>query len=195
MKILKLILLSFIIVISFNINLFSQVSYEAAIKNIKVVTADTDYGNCVYFDIYLRQNGGPGPLFLADADFKFIFNAANFTNPTINFVQGSSQLYNSPGAITTSYDASIVTQFLSPNELVISVIPPGFSTQSEFDTRVAKIDGTPDKHRLGTFVVYTFANISGLSGATWKTGKGGTVVTSFATNEPWISSPAAGTLK
>jgi len=195
MKILKLILLSLIIVISFNINLFSQVSYEAAITNLKVVTTDPTYGNCVYFDIYLRQNGGPGPLYLGNADFKFIFNASNFTNPAIEYVSGSSQLYNSSGTQISFYEGALATEYKTPNELIISVNPPGFSTQSDFYSRIAKIDGTPDKHRLGTFVVYKFDNISGLSGSTWKTGKGGTVVTSFATNYPWVSSPAIGTLK
>ena len=195
MKILKLILLSFIIVVSFNINLFSQVSYEAAITNLKVVTADPTYGNCVYFDIYLRQNEGPGPLYLGNADFKFIFNAANFTNPAIEYVSGSSQLFNSSGTQISFYEAVLAAEYKAPNELIINVIPPGFSNQAEFDSRIAKIDGTPAKHRLGTFVVYKFTSFSGLSGSTWKTGKGGTVVTSFATNYPWVSSPAIGTLK
>jgi hypothetical protein len=194
MKILKLSSLVFILILFFNINLFSQVSYEATVKSQRYNNADPEYGKCVYFDIYLKQNEGSGPLCLADADFKLIFDAANFTNPTIKFVQGSSQLYNSLGAPTINYETSIVAAFSSPNELIISVIPPVFSTQKEFDSKIAKIDGTPDKHKLGTFVVYTMVNISEVIGLKWKSGTGGTVVTSFEPKSPWSSSPAKGSL-
>ena len=112
MKTLTLILEAFIILILFNINLFSQISYEASVTSQRYNIKDPSYGRCVYFDIYLRQNEGSGPLYLADADFKLFFDAANFTNPTVKFIPGSSRLYNSQGALTANYEASLVAEFI-----------------------------------------------------------------------------------
>jgi hypothetical protein len=192
MKILKLISLAFIISILISINSYSQVQFEASVTSQRYNNADPEYGKCVYFDIYLKQNGGSGPLYLAFADFKLNFDAANFINPTVKFVQGSSRLYNSLGSQTSDYDASIAAEFSTPNEIYISISPPEFSKQSEFDSKAAKIDGSSEKHKLGTFVVYTMVNISEIIGLKWKTGTGGTVVTTFEPKSPWVASPAKG---
>ena len=190
LKLIKMVII--LIVLLFNINLFSQVQYEASIANQTVVLSDPTYGNCVYFDIYLRQNGGPGPLYLADSDFKFTFNVASFTTPTIKYIAGSTILHNSLGGLTTFYNGNISTSFNSPNKLGINVLGLNIISENQFNQRVAKIDGTPSYHKLGTFVVYTIVNLTGTFGLTWKTGAGGTVVTSMHPYCPWSSCQAIG---
>ena len=190
LKLIKMVII--LIVLLFNINLFSQVQYEASIANQTVVLSDPTYGNCVYFDIYLRQNGGPGPLYLADSDFKFTFNVASFTTPTIKYIAGSTVLHNSLGGLTTFYNGNISTSFTSPNKLGINVLGLNIISENQFNQRVAKIDGTPSYHKLGTFVVYTIVNLTGTFGLTWKTGAGGTVVTSMHPYCPWSSCQAIG---
>ncbi len=81
MKTLKLVQLAIIIVVLLSADLFAQVQFKAYVKNQEVVLNDPAYAgaNTVYFDVYLQQNGGPGPLYLANSDFKFTFNFGNFT--------------------------------------------------------------------------------------------------------------------
>jgi hypothetical protein len=195
MKTKKLIQFALIIMILLNVNLFSQVEYKAAVKNQTLALGDATYGDCIYFDVYLQKNGGSGPLYLANADFKFTFNQENFTGDAIEYIDESNELYNSSGASTTYYNANIAPAFVAPNILSISVAGLVFTTQIQFNTRVAMIDGTADKHKLGQFVVYTISNTSGKFGLNWLTGVGGTVVTSFEAVSPWASSPATGTLE
>ena len=189
MKTLKLIKLVLIIaVVLFNTNLFSQVLFTAEVKNQTLVPADPTYGNCVYFEVWLTENAGSsGPLYLANADFAFNFNVVNFTTPIIEYIGSSAALFNSLGAATTFYEAGISPAFVSPDKLVISIQPPTFTTQAQFNARVAMIDATPNKHKLGQFVVYT-CNMTGSMGLLWKSGVGGTAITSFAAVSPWNSS-------
>ena len=195
MKTFKFFLLVSVMTLIFSVNVFSQVQFKATITNQQAVLADPTYGNCVYFDVYLQQDGGPGPLYLANADFKFTFNVANFSGSTIEYIDGSNELWNSSGAATTSYNENIAPTFIAADKLAINVQPPTFTTQTNFNSRVAKIDATPNKHKLGHFVVYTISNTSGNFGLTWLTGIGGTVVTSFEPTTPWASSQATGTLE
>ncbi len=195
MKTIKLVQLALVISVLLSANLYSQVLFKATITNQQAVLADPTYGNCVYFDLYLQQDGGPGPLYLANADFKFTFNVANFSGSTIEYIDASNELWNSNGTETSSYNENIAPTFLAANQLVINVQPPTFTTQTQFNTRIAKIDATPSKHKLGQFVVYTVSNTSGYFGLTWLTGVGGTVVTSFEPATPWVSSQATGTLE
>ena len=195
MKTFKLVQLALVIIILLSANLYSQVLFKATITNQQAVLADPTYGNCVYFDLYLQQDGGPGPLYLANADFKFTFNVANFSGSTIEYIDASNELWNSNGTETSSYNENIAPIFLAANQLVINVQPPTFTTQTQFNSRIAKIDATPSKHKLGQFVVYTVSNTSGYFGLTWLTGVGGTVVTSFEPATPWVSSQATGTLE
>lgn len=195
MKTFKLFSLVSVITLIISVNVFSQVQFKATITNQQAVLSDPTYGNCVYFDLYLQQDGGTGPLYLANADFKFTFNVANFTGSTIEYVDGSNELWNSNGTATSSYNENIAPTFLAVNQLIINLQPPTFTTQTQFNSRIAKIDGTPSKHKLGQFVVYTISNTSGNFGLTWLTGVGGTVVTSFDPATPWNSSQATGTLE
>ena len=198
MKKLKFVWISLVIIILLSANLYSQVQFKAYVKNQLVVLNDPAYSgaNTVYFDIYLQQDGGPGPLYLANADFKFTFNHANFTmvdgNADFKRVSGSTQLYNSLGVqISPSMGPTFQ---LSSNTLIINYQPPPFFDQDEFDNLIPKIDGTVDKHKLGRFVVKTIINTSGTFGLTWKAGSGGTVVTSF-NPITWVSDPATGTFE
>ena len=193
----KLKLINSLLVIIFlllNTNLFGQVLYKAEVKNQVLDRTNLTYGPCVFFDIYLTENtGSSGPLYLADADFKFYFNVSNFTAPAIEFIDGSSMLYNSSGVLTTFYNANIATSFIASNQLVINVLGLGITSQTQFNTRVAMIDATPLKHKLGQFVVYT-CKLIGTFGLTWKTGIGGTVTTTMLPVSPWSTSAATGTL-
>jgi hypothetical protein len=196
MKTFKFFLLVSVMTLIFSVNVFSQVLFKATITNQNAVIADPTYGNCVYFDIYLQQDAGSsGPVYLADADFKFTFNNANFTGATIEYIDESNELWNSSGASTIYYNAGILPTFLAPNYLIVNVAPPGFTTQTQFNSRVAKIDATPNKHKLGHFVVYTVSNTSGNFGLTWLTGVGGTVVVSYDPVSPWNSGGISGTLE
>jgi len=129
-KLIKLVLI--LAVVLFNTNLFSQVLFKAEVKNQTLVPADPTYGNCVYFDIYLAEStGSSGPFYLANADFKFFFNVANFTTPVIEYIAGSSQLYNKTGgSASTWYETGISPAFVPPNELSISINPPSFNLQA-----------------------------------------------------------------
>ena len=192
MKTLKLFSLALIMMVLYSANLFSQVQFSAEVKNQAYVPLDPTYGDCVYFDVYLTDNnpapGHPDSLFLANADFKFTFNVGNFTSPAIEYVASSALLYNRyqvPPILT--YELGISPAFVSPNVLSISINPPTFTSQLQFNQRVARIDGTPNKNKLGQFVVYQ-ANPTGSFGLLWKTGVGGTAITSFAPTTPWNSS-------
>jgi hypothetical protein len=183
-----------------NVSLLSQVQFSAYVANQTVVLNDPAYSgnNTIYFEVFLQQNGGPGPLYLANADFKFTFNGVNFPAPGASLffrrVTGSTAFFNSSGApIAVAYGFSINSA--TANNLIVNVQPPAFNDdQGEFDANIAKIDATPDKHRLGKFVVYPITDLSGTFGLTWKQGVGGTVVTSYANADPWPSSPAVGSL-
>ena len=196
MKTFKLVQFALIITVLLSSNLYSQVLFKAIITNQQAVLADPTYGNCIYFDLYLQQDAGSsGPVYLADADFKFTFNNANFTGAAIEYIDESNELWNSSGASTIYYNAGILPTFLAPNYLIVNVAPPGFTTQTQFNSRVAKIDATPNKHKLGQFVVYTISNTSGNFGLTWLSGVGGTVVVSYDPVSPWISGGISGTLE
>jgi hypothetical protein len=152
----------------FSTNLFSQITYTAEAKNLTLVPADPTYGNCVYFDVYLTENAGSsGPLYLANADFWFTFNVANFTTPTFEYIPTTCLLKNSlGGSLTSFYDLNMATTFIAPNKLVINVPGPTPTTQAQFNAGVAKIDATPNTHRLGQFVVHT-CNMTGTMGLLW----------------------------
>jgi hypothetical protein len=195
MKKLILIYLSCITIgVSLSTNLFSQVLFKAEVKNQVLDRTNLTYGPCVFFDVYLTENtGSSGPLYLADADFWFHFNVSNFTTPAFEYVPGTSVLHNSLGGLTSFYDGGMGGVFISPNKLVINIPGPTPGTQAQFNSTVAKIDATPNTHKLGQFVVYT-SKLSGTFGLTWITGTSGTVVTSMLPVSPWSSSPATGTL-
>jgi len=194
MKTLKLFQLAIVIVVLLTANLFAQVQFKAYVKNQEVVLNDPAYAgaNTVYFDVYLQQNGGTGPLYLANSDFKFTFNFGNFTilNGTDDFqmVYGSAVLYNSNNAIISPETSP--TYQASTHLLIINFAAYVPGSQPGFNANVAKIDETLDKHKLGRFVVKTIINTSGTFGLAWSPE---TIVTSYTPVSPWLSEPATGT--
>ena len=166
----------------FSANLFSQITYTAEVKNqIPDFTGVYGYGPAVLFDVYLTENAGSsGPLYLANADFWFTFNVANFTTPVFEYVPGTSVLHNSLGGLTAFYDGGMGGVFIAPNKLVINVPGPTPSTQAQFNSQVAKIDATPNTHKLGQFVVHT-ALQQGSFGILWSAS---TAITSFTIAVP-----------
>ena len=59
-KLFKLALI--IVVVLFSTNLFSQVQFTVEVKNQTLVPADPTYGDCVYFEVWLTDNNGPGVI-------------------------------------------------------------------------------------------------------------------------------------
>ena len=178
MKTLKLFAVLIAAVLFINTNLFSQVRVKADVTNQQII------GNYVYFDIYLMQDAGSsGPCYLGTCDFKFTFNNTYFTTPVLSRVATSTSLHSTDGTLLTTYPFAYN---VTGNTLTINTNIVAFADQAEFDAMVARIDATPLYHKLGTFRVLSAVPFTtGTMGLTWKTGVGGTVITTFAPVDPW----------
>lgn len=132
-------------------------------------------GTDVYFDIYLRSQSAD-PFFLGSADFTLTFNHGNFTHPTLSFVTDTDPLGNCNFVPTISnfindlatrdnYFSSSATS-ISADRLTINLDGPSPLNQSEFDTRVARVDNQSHTHRLGTFRI-TGSDQTGNLGLNW----------------------------
>jgi hypothetical protein len=147
----------------------------------------------LFFDIYLQLVSGD-PVYLENSDFVFSYDSANFSSPQFGFVDGSTYLLNSNGARTTAYNYNIYTRFgeaFNAGNLTVLVQLPAFSSQSEFDSRVARIDGQDGVHRLGRFYLTGMQNVSVNPDITWKTSGDGfdTQIFSLDNNSPWNGEP------
>ena len=178
--------------------LLGQVEVELTIENQTVVGTD------FFFDLYLTRtatNPGAGDLYLGNADFVLTFNDGNFTNPVL----GKNPAASPGGCTFVPTDNSglnpLFTQdqyfnntalAISGNELFINLNGPTPSSQTVFDTRVAKIDQSPSTHRLGGFKISGISTSNGTAGLTWKTSGGGVVTQVFtlANTSPWASTAA-----
>lgn len=146
-----------LLLISSNTN--AQVPFKLTVSNQLTV------GTSVEFDVFLQANSTE-PLYLSPSDFVLIFNNANFTNPALSYIDNSCVLVNSNGIPTSAYNTA-VTQKISGNHLFISFNEINFSTQNEFNNRIARIDNTPLTHKLGRFSVSNITNTSGTLGLQW----------------------------
>ncbi len=171
---------------------YGQVSADLTIENQQVVGTD------FFFDIYLTRTG-TNDLYLGNADFAIYFESGFFTNPQI-FVEGDE----SPGFCTfvpttqsalnnfatqDLYYNNTACEILNGNLLVININGPTPSTQTNFNTRVAKIDNTALTHRLGRFRVSGVSNPAGYMGLEWKTVNQGvyTLIFSLEPFSPFFS--------
>ncbi len=163
----------------------AEVTVQGTIAN-QVATA-----NSVSFDVYLTRTGS-NDLYIGNADFAFTFNSVNFTNPAFEYIDESNILKNSNGTATTSYNENIVTDILPGNILVININQPAFSNQTQFNSRIAKVDNVISTHKIGRFTLSGISNPAGMFNLEWKT-MGSGVNSNIQTLEninPWISSAA-----
>lgn len=167
-------------------------SLEASAQNLSLDIRNQRYsGDTMFFDVYLRKTSGSN-IYLGNSDFVLTYNHANFSSPTLNYVSGSTVLKNSGSTATTLYDANIATTIgttgLNANKLVINVLQPTFSNQTEFNSRIAMIDSSSNTHRLGTFYVLGLVSPTATPNLQWVTSAGTiTKVFTLASSTPWKS--------
>lgn len=126
---------------------FGQSVTDLSISNQRI-SNDT-----FYFDIYL-QRAGASDYYLGNCDFVLNYDYANFSNTTFGMVSGSTVFYNALTARTHYYDNTIwhvLGNGGNANQLLIYLVQPTVSTNTDFNTKLAKIDTTTNKSRLGTF--------------------------------------------
>ncbi|MEM7106261.1 MAG: T9SS type A sorting domain-containing protein [Bacteroidota bacterium] len=197
------------ILISFGLTGKAQVKVECTIENQMV--SGTDF----FFDIYLKTTPGTsGDLYLDNADFIFTFNHGNFTNPVfskvsnpnppLGFIQNGYNTFVSvtntdPEAVATNnnvqkfYYDNTSTSINSSNELIINLNGAAPTDQTNFDDKVAQIEGTASTFRLGRFKVSGISDATGSAGMTWKgTGAGlRTKIFSLTPSSPFTSTQVA----
>lgn len=173
---------------------FSQVNVDLTIENQETV------GNDYFFDIYLKTTGA-NPLYLGNSDFVLTFNASDFISPTITS-EGTSPGFctfvptdqNGNNILFTrdAYFNNTSVEIMNTSELLINLNGPTPSTQTNFDTRVARIDNTALTHRLGRFKVSGISNTSGFMNLQWKTSGAGVTTQVFTLEpvSPWNSTQA-----
>jgi hypothetical protein len=175
----------FLIIILIGSLTFSQVSADLTIENQNVVGTD------FLFDIYLTRTG-INDLYLGTADFVMTFNGSAFTNPTV--VRENSTFWNltstSGNPVNVSYRSATSPAAIMGNEIIINLNQISFGDQDEFDDAVARIDNTPNTHRLGRYRVSGINNSSTFMNLQWKSSGAGvtTMVFTLAPVSPWISS-------
>jgi hypothetical protein len=120
------------------------------------------------------------------------FNGSAFTNPTV--VRENSTFWNltstSGNPVNVSYRSATSPAAIMGNEIIINLNQISFGDQEEFDDAVARIDNTPNTHRLGRYRVSGINNSSTFMNLQWKSSGAGvtTMVFTLAPVSPWISS-------
>lgn len=122
-------------------------------------------GNTVEFDIYIQATGTE-PVYLSVSDLAFDFNLANFENPVFTYINNSCNLKNSLGAPAVNYN-TMISQYVSGNTLIINIPEMDVATQADFNTMVARIDATPNTHKIGRFSLSGIINPAGMLGMHW----------------------------
>jgi hypothetical protein len=135
------------------------------VKAALTVTNQSISGSEFSFDIYLNTvTGTTGDLFLGNADFVFTFDVTKFTSPMITQV-GAASDFCTFVPITATGTNIIFTQdgyfnrtspSLSGSEIRVNLSDPAPGSQTVFNTRIAKIDGSPLTHCLGRFKITGF---------------------------------------
>ncbi|MFA5011876.1 MAG: T9SS type A sorting domain-containing protein [Ignavibacteria bacterium] len=122
-------------------------------------------GNAVEFDVYVQATGTE-PIYLSVSDLAFDFNLANFENPVFTYINNTCNLKNSLGTPAAIYN-TMISQYISGNILIINIPEMEIVTQADFNSMVARIDGTPLTHRIGRFSLSGIVNSSGTLGMHW----------------------------
>lgn len=180
----KLFTTSFCAILLFAGTVSPQVFGDLTIANQQAVGTD------FFFDIYLTRTGA-NDIYLGTADFVLTFNASAFTSPTL--VREGSSFWNltstSSNPVGASYRGLTSTAPIVGNEIIINLNQVGFGDQSDFDDFVARINNTPNTHRLGRYRVTGITNTSEFMNLQWKTTGTGltTQIFTFDNVTPWIT--------
>lgn len=130
-------------------------------------------GSDFYFDLYLRATTDvPGNLYLANADFIFTFNNANFSSPVLSLVPSTCNFIpnniGSTGLCQSLYESNLDVS-IAGNQLRINLNTVLATNQTNLDNNIANITTTIGAHRLGRFKVSGISNPGGTAGLQWKT--------------------------
>ncbi len=185
MKLIKFI--SLITLWLFTTNVAAQVETKAVLQDISI------NGSIVQFDIYLNTtNSSSGNLLLGEADFVMTFNTSVFSNPTFAKISSNTFQPNNPGGNNTNLTNTHYNNFAIPlaitgNELIVNLKAPS-PTSSTINTSVARINSTPNVHRLGRFQLDGY--ISGSIDLKWKMAGSGqtTRILGFDNFAPFLQS-------
>lgn len=186
----KSIKFSLLLILFFTTSIYSQVFFEATIEN--QVAVGTDF----YFDIYLTRTGA-NDLYLNNGQFLLTFNSVAFNNPVLSLDPDDAtyfNLTNSDGTSCGSFYYPNIATSVSGNQLQISLNIVAYSNQSQFDSRIAKIDNQSSTHRLGRYKVSNLIDPSTSMDLLWVTSDPiRSKVFSDASTSPWVNSEASGT--
>lgn len=135
---------------------------NAQVTAMLTIANESVSGGDYLFDIYLHTTAGTsGNLYLGNADFVLNFQAAAFSNPTLSMTSGTCTFVpTDPGAgglntlvLQINYANNTATSISGGDLLVINLNGPTPGGQSAFNSSVAKIDGSLNTHRLGSFKI------------------------------------------
>lgn len=138
---------------------------EGTIANQRVVGSD------FLFDVYLRSTTTQD-LYLGNGQFIFTFNSAAFTNPVLSLQPNdvsAFSLTNSNATSPAAFYLANTSLSISGNELRVSINQPVFTTQTQFDARIARIDQQPATHLYGKFKVSGITDPTAFMNLQWKT--------------------------
>ncbi|HCS21583.1 MAG TPA: hypothetical protein DIW47_13660 [Bacteroidetes bacterium] len=155
----------------------SFISLRSFAVNADVLVRNQRFGHdTLFFDLYLQATD-TNSLYLSNSDFILNFSEANFTNPQLNYLSGSTELYNAYGNATNSYDSNFGTRIdsdgLNAYKLMIFVQLPVYSNQTDFLTKIARIDQQELTHKLGTFYITGATTLNANPQISWVTSGGG----------------------
>ncbi|MFK8009763.1 MAG: T9SS type A sorting domain-containing protein [Saprospiraceae bacterium] len=187
MKLIKFI--SLLLLWVFTTNVTAQVETNVVLQDISI------NGSVVQFNIYLNTtNSSSGNLLLGEADFVMTFNNSAFSNPTFAKINSNTFQPNIPGGNNTNltnthYNNFAIPLAISGNELIVNLKAPT-PTSSTINTSVARINSSPNLHRLGQFQIDGY--VSGPVDLKWKIGGSGqtTRILTFDNFAPFLQSEA-----
>ena len=178
--------------ISFSLN--AQVEAELTIENRLV------FGSDFFFDIYLKTTAAStGDLYLGNSDLVLTFDVAAFGTPVLSKDPSAAPgacTFEPPDATPANITATQELYFnntdvsIAGGELRINLNGPAPADLAAFDSTVAKIDGTANLHRIGSFKISGMTNPNSNAGLAWKaTGSGLTTkLFGMVASEPFVSS-------
>jgi hypothetical protein len=172
-------------------NVYGQVTFEATIQNQFVSGTD------LYFDIYLQRTGS-NDLYLGNAQFILTFNSSAFSSPTFGLYPNDwtyLNLTSSNGSSCGLFYYTVLSTNLTGNQLQISLDQVSFSSQSDFDSRIAKIDNQANTYRVGRYKISGISDQSANMNLQWVSSSSVDPHSKAYTLDPstWVSSEAAGT--
>lgn len=133
------------------------------------------------------------PVLLGNAQFILSFDTAGFHAPTVSLVSGSTQLLSSSGGNASAFYATNIFSDIADNLARISINQPVFSSQSQFRTRIARIDSGRGRHRIGRFRLTGIVDTSRWLDLQWRLGSNPYCkLFSLDSVSPWYGSEKTG---